>query len=363
MSAVPDAETDTDASAGSWPLSRAGRAVLSHPDQDSAWVILAAAEVPDVPSADLLTARLAALTASLPVVGARLADGRWRPGAPTAPTESADPLGDGRLTARFNLAAEPPVRVLAGPGLVAVAAHHAALDGLSLIAVLAALLGAPPLHPGTDPTATPSQGPLPLLRRLARPADTVAPSAGSHHGEILLTANLTISGPDTTARLAHACLAAAAEHNRRLARPWRRIGLSIGVGGPPGAGNVATYRRLDLRPGDPVIPAVRAALANPTRPPDTTATKPPPTIVSKLAARASDSILVSNVGRLTVPTATRLIFAPVARGRSAVAFGAAGLASKDTKLPSTLTLRTQHLSHPDAHRLLTTTVHHLQSHP
>src|SRR5262249_57292697 len=89
--------------------------------------------------------------AALRVVGGGLAGGGWRGGSPPAPREAADPLADPRLLSRFDLAAEPPVRVLAGPGRLAVAAHHAALDGRSAVAVLATLLGAVPPAPRTDP--------------------------------------------------------------------------------------------------------------------------------------------------------------------------------------------------------------------
>jgi hypothetical protein len=327
--------------------------VLHHPDQESAWAVVAAADVPGVVPSALLADRLAALCERLPVAGARLAGDRWQAGSPPVPVEVVDPLADPRLFDRFDLAAEPPVRVLAGPGRLAVAVHHAALDGRSAVAVLAALLGAPPPAPGTDPPAGPSAGRWPVLRRIARPADPVAASARPD-GELLLTADVQLGGRDVTARLAAACVAAAGAHNRRLGRPWRRVGLSLGVGGPPGAGNLATYRRLDLGPGAPVADAARAALAGPAVPAELASGQRPPRFAAPLAARASDSVLVSNVGRHPVPEATRLVFAPVARGRSAVAFGAAGLAATAPGGPvrSTLTLRCHRLSRADAQRLL-----------
>jgi hypothetical protein len=327
--------------------------VLHHPDQESAWAVVAAADVPRPVPPAVLADRLAGLCERLPVVGARLADGRWRAGSPPEPAEAVDPLTDPRLFDRFDLAAEPPVRVLAGPGRLAVAVHHAALDGRSAVAVLAALLGAPAPMPGTDPPAGPSAGRWPVLRRVARPADPVAASSRPE-GELLLTADLRLGGRDVTARLAAACIAAAGEHNRRLGRPWRRIGLSLGVGGPSGAGNLATYRRLDLAAEAPVADAARAALADPAVPAELASGRRPPRFAAPLAARVSDSVLVSNVGRCAVPEATRLVFAPVARGRSAVAFGAAGLAPATPGGPvrSTLTLRCHRLSRADAERLL-----------
>jgi hypothetical protein len=327
--------------------------VLRHPDQESTWVVVAAADVPRMPPPQVLTDRLAALCARLPVVGARLVGGHWQAGTPPVPADAAEPLADPRLFCRFDLAADSPVRVLAGAGQIAVAVHHAALDGRSAVAVLAALLGAAPPAPGTDPPAGPSAGRWPLLRRITRPADVVAAVPPGPAAEMLLSADIRLGGRDVTARLAAACVAAAGEHNRRLGRRWRRVGLSLGVGGPPGAGNLATYRRLDLRADGPVAAAARAALASPVVPAELASGWRPPRFTA-LAARASDSLLVSNVGRFAVPEATRLVFAPVARGRSAVAFGTAGLvpAEPDGPVRSTLTLRTRHLSQPDAQRLL-----------
>src|SRR5262249_59280966 len=119
------------------------------------------------------------------------------------------------------LAAEPPVRVLAGPGRLAVAVHHAALDGRSAVAVLATLLGAPAPAPGTDPPAGPSAGRWPVLRRVARPADPVAASSRPE-GELLLTADLRLGGRDVTARLGAARLAPARRAQPPPGPPARR---------------------------------------------------------------------------------------------------------------------------------------------
>lgn len=67
-----------------------------------------------------------------------------------------------------------------------------------------------------------------------------------------------------------------------------------------------------------------------------------------LLQRFSDTFLVSNLGRLDLPTVKRVEFYPVARGRSAVAIGAAGLADG----PTTLTVRSGNLSPGDAGALL-----------
>ena len=122
------------------------------------------------------------------------------------------------------------------------------------------------------------------------------------------------------------------------------------------AGYRSRYRRVDLRAGEAVEPAVAAALASPREPPDQVWSPRLGRLLEPLAGRFSDSLLVSNVGRRAVPGARRLDFFPVARGRSAVAFGAAGLAGG----PSTVSVRARDLAAEDAEALLADVVARLQ---
>lgn len=327
------------------PLSPQARALLNGPDRRSTWVIIVAATLRD--RVRDLDQRLADVAAAVPVVRARLRGGAWQPGTPPrVQTVSGEPLGTPSLTLPFALADEPPVRVLAEAGglRLAVAAHHAAFDGLGIVAVLAALLGGP--LPAPPAAAPPGHGGYwPLLRRLAQPASPVAASPARPARETLLVRPVELAGPGVTARIAAAAVAAAGRHNARLGRPWARIGVSLGVGGPQGAGYVSTYRRVDLSPGAPVAPAVSAALAKPYEPPGAGEAG---WLLAPLAYRFSDSLLISNVGRHALPAAERLDLFPVARGRSAVAFGAAGLSGGT----STLSLRARDLAADDAARLL-----------
>jgi hypothetical protein len=103
-----------------------------------------------------------------------------------------------------------------------------------------------------------------------------------------------------------------------------------------------------------VGPAVAAALANPVDPPELVRPRPM-RLLAPVQRRLSDSLLVSNVGRHAVPDARLLAFFPVARGRSAVAFGAAGLQDG----PITVTLRSRDLARVDAEVLLGDVVTHL----
>lgn len=383
------------------PASRNALALLRFPDRRTGWVVAAAASL-EAPPEDL-DERVQALHRAVPMVGARLRGEVWHPGTPPEPlVVDGEPLGVSVLLDSFRLAAEPPLRVLVGAGgtRVAVACHHAAFDGLGLVAVLAALLGGPlPALPAPTRGGRPPAELRGLLGRLARPADRVAPSPRPPAGDVLAVREVALSGSGVTAHLAAAAVAAASARNARLGRPWRRIGINLGLAGrgepgqvgagAPGAagtpgqagpsrpaspgdpgqagvgptgsqavaGNLSRYRRVDLRAGEPVGPAVAAALASPREPVDQVWSPRLGRLLGPVARRGSDSLLVSNVGRRAVPGATRLDFFPVARGRSAVAVGAAGLAGG----PSTVSVRARDLSTEDAEALLADIVARLEA--
>jgi hypothetical protein len=365
------------------PASRNALALLRFPDRRTGWVVVAAASLDRPPEG--LDERVQGLHRAVPMVGARLRGEVWHRGTPPEPLMvDGEPLGAPVLLDPFQLAAEPPLRVLVGAGgaRVAVACHHAAFDGLGLVAVLAALLGGP--LPG--PPAPTSGGRPPaelrgLLGHVARPADRVAPSPRAPARDALAVREVALAGPGVSARLAAAAVAAAGARNARLGRPWRRVGINLGLAGPPDpagrspgpmgpgvpasrsagpaglgppdpamaeAGNRSRYRRVDLLAGEPVEPAVASALASPREPVDQVWSPRLGRLLGPVARRCSDSLLVSNVGRRAVPGATRLDFFPVARGRSAVAVGAAGLPGG----PSTVSLRARDLSTEDAEALL-----------
>jgi hypothetical protein len=350
------------------PVSRNALALLRFPDRRTGWVVVAAATLA-APVEDL-GGRLAELHRAVPLVGARLRGEVWHAGAVPAPLAvDGEPLAAPGLVGRFDLAAEAPLRVLVGAGgrRLAVACHHAAFDGLGLVALLAALAGGPLPAPAPDwrGGGRPAPELRGLLGRLARPADRVAPSPAGPSGEALAVREARLAGPAVTARLAAAAVAAAGARNARLGARWRRVGVNLGVGGPsqearagrPLAGNASRYRRVDLAAGEPVGPAVAAALASPREPPDQVWSPRLGRLLEPLAGRFSDSLLVSNVGRRAVPGARRLDFFPVARGRSAVAFGSAGLPGG----PSTVSVRARDLYLEDAEALLAEVVARLEA--
>jgi hypothetical protein len=404
------------------PASANTLALLRFPDRRTTWAVVAAATL--AAPVDSLQDRLDALHRAVPMTGARLRRETWHPGSPPDPLiVDGDPLDAPALVDRFDLATQPPLRVVAGSGgrRLAVACHHAAFDGLGLLALLAALVsdadshvagdgdsrvaeggeggrvveggrivggvdspasarrrsvtlpeGAPipgagdrarpgagdRAHPGAEGRARPGVRSRPrpevrgLLGRAVRPADRVAASLARPGREALAVREVELAGAGVTARVADAAVAAAGARNSRLGRPWRRVGLNVGLAGlageEPGVGNSSRYRRVDLRPGEPVGPVLAAALASSREPLDQVWSPRWGWLLEPVAGRFSDSLLVSNLGRREVPGATRLEFFPVARGRSALAVGAVGLSGG----PSTVSVRARDLTSEDAEALL-----------
>ena len=333
------------------PASRHELAILRFPDRRTDWVVILIASLVTPLDIVELRRRLGTLHEAVPMVGARLRHETWDPGEPPEPVVlDGEPLDDPCLDAAFDLATEPPLRVVLGNDgrRLAVACHHAAFDGRALVAIVVALLGGPLPAPVTSAPPGPRGSKSVLIRRLLTPADRIAPSSIPPRRDTCLSEEIELSGQSVTGRLAQACVDAASEHNRRLGAPWHRVGISIAKGGPPGVGNVASYRRLDLRAGDPVAPSVAAALLSPDEPTEQTRAGLVLTLTHPIVNRFSDSLLVSNLGRQSLPGTTRLEFFPVARGRSAVAFGAVGVDG----MASTLSLRARDLTMADAQKLL-----------
>jgi hypothetical protein len=427
------------------PASPNELALLRFPDRRTAWVVVAAVTLTG--PVHRLEERLAVLHRAVPMTGARLRGEVWHPGSPPDPLiADGDPLHAPALLDRFDLADQPPFRIVVGSEghRLAVACHHAAFDGRSLVALLAALAGGVEGQPGgvdnlehpvTGSATLPLRGAEPrraglnaarvreepggagpgsvrpgeerpggagsggvglgwrlpelrgLVGRMVRPADRVAASPGRHVREALAVREVRLGGAGVTARLAEAAMAAAGARNARMGRPWRRVGINIGLAGRPdpagpagpgdvggavdrgGAvdpgrgvdpgggtdpgggvpiGNYSRYRRLDLRPGEPVGPMLAAALAGAREPLDQVWSPRLGWVLEPVVGRFSDSLLVSNLGRCVVPGANRVEFFPVARGRSAVAVGAAGLAGG----LSTVSVRARDLSSEDAEALL-----------
>ena len=337
------------------PASRHELSLLRFPDRHTDWVVVLVASLVMPLAGEELAERLERLHRAVPLVGATLKGETWLPGELGTPVVIDDePVGHPGLDAPFDLASEPPLRVVLGLDRrrLALACHHAAFDGLALVAIMTALVGGSLPTPVTSAPPGPAGSRSTLFRRLLSPADRIAPSVAPPSRDSYVTEEIELSGPSVTARLAQACTAAAAEHNRRQGAAWRRVGISVAKGGPPGVGNVASYRRVDVAAGVPVAPLIATALASPDEPTEQTRAGLALALARPIVRRFSDSFLISNLGRQSLPNTDRLDFFPVARGRSAVAFGVAGVSGKS----STVSLRARDLSRADAQRLLEDTV-------
>lgn len=336
--------------------STAELAVLNHPDRRTAWIVVVACTLsrPRAQPGEEMGRRLRDLSAYAPVLRSRWREGAWHAGSPPEPIVlERELMAAPALRRHFDLASEPPLRLLvrADGSELAVAAHHAALDGRGIEALVRALLGGPlppPASPAAPSRARPRMGGA--LRRIVHPSDRVAPSPSDPAGESFAVREVSLRGPNVTGKLAEACVAAVGAHNARRRYPWCRVGLTVPIGGPPTVGNVATYRRIDLSPGTDVRASVAEALRGNEAPAEHVAAPRAMRALAPLVERVSDSLLISNLGRVEVPGVERLAFFPVARGRSAVAFGSAAVGGEH----STLTLRARDLDQADADELIDT---------
>ncbi len=370
------------------PITPSEAAILHHPDRRTAWAPAIVVETAERLEPTAVARALDALAAEHSIVAARLRGEEWVVGGAPPVVGALEPGGLAGLCRAFDLASEPPLRVgLSASGrTLSMAAHHAALDGRALLTVASHLLG----HGGDDASevagAAASDGPSAptaevsasqslaesrsgggravaaavgarhALRRLDRPADRVAASSSAALAEVFVTAELPLGVPARVAALAAAACGAVQAWNEARGEPWRRVGLTIPVGGPPVLGNVSTHRRVDAASSDDIAAAVTAALGAAHT---AGAGAMHPALMRLLAPvveRLSDSLLVSNLGLVRLPGAAAVDFYAQARGRSAVALSAASVEGGARRL----TLRARDLTEADAQALLDATVERLQ---
>lgn len=332
------------------PASRHALALLRFPDPRTDWVIftLATLKTP----INNLAERIEALHKEIPLVGARLRGETWIGGAaPTLELVDGDPLGQRALDRPFDLANEAPVRFLLSKegDRLAIATHHAAFDGRGMLAMLRLLTE------GVMPTAVESPPPgepgskMPLLKRFIRPADALEPTPGIWPHDSYAVGTAELSGRSITGRLAAAAVGAAVEHQQRRGSKLHKVGLTIAVGGPPGVGNVASYRRIDVAPTDRIVDLVQGALASSEEPGEqVNASKTLMRMLQPVAERFSDTILITNLGRHEIGGVSRVEVFPVARGRSAACIGSCAVVGGETALIA----RARDLSPADTRRLL-----------
>lgn len=369
--------TGTDPADPTDPVATARAVVGWYGDPTISWSVLLQARL-DAPVAAVAVAeRLHALVERYPHLGA----------APRVPVHAtvdwprvraafADaPYADGASLVRVAVAGDS--------GLLLVAAHHGATDGLGLLAILGAALDVdvvsrargiadrrsssafltsaarrlaealltPPARitpaPAGEPAASlttavapPATQTTPAPTTPAQAATT--PASNAHQlaeaGDVLTAAELPAASAGSAA-LTAAVTRAAQEWNERHGAPYLRAVAGLGVSRRDGhqATPVADSAFLRLRlPRDATADVVRRLIAAQPPEPDFPRSRSavPAALTRVLASRLGSTFLASNLGIVDARGVRALAFYPTASGRSGIAVGAA--TTGDT---TTITLR------------------------
>jgi hypothetical protein len=324
----------------------------------AAWSVVLEAQVAAPLAPDGVRDRLAAAAAEAPHLG------------PPAPVEAVAEAEFPRVRAAFAdrpyAEGGPAVRAAVCAGdraVVVLAAHHGALDGLGLVALLGEVLGAPVTSSVRGVDAAPVEGWRPravagrLREALLAPPARVRPARRDRaaRGDRLVAATGPALHGGTAALVAAAVRSVRAWNAHRGAatrRPVVAVGVSRRGGTELTLAHDATWLRLRLD-GAADEDAVAAVLRR-TRP---ERVGRGPTLAPPLAAAArlvaeqlGSTLLVSNLGVLDGPRQLRSVaFFPKQYGRSPVALGAATVAGTTTL---TLRVRARDFEPDDAERLL-----------
>lgn len=253
---------------------------------------------------------------------------------------------------------EPLVRVAAGTDRLLVAAHHGAMDGLGLLALLGIALGVPIASSargiGVRPAARGflTSSVLRLLEALFVPPSRAAASRqdtlAEPDGDALISVDLPASRVGSAA-LAAATARAVRAWNQRHGVTTPRVVAALGASRRPGdtlapdlctafyrlrvpsGANTATVRwLLDQTAPEPDFPSTGSTFARP--------------VIRVLTNRLGATFLASNLGVVRTDHSVRsLAFHPVASGGAGIAVGAVTCA--DT---TTVTVRARRTSFDDA---------------
>jgi hypothetical protein len=260
------------------------------------------------------------VAADLPVVRERFA---------AAPYDRGEPL------LRVAVCADEPVILLA--------AHHGALDGLGLLAVLGLAVdvpissGARGIGARTADRSFVASAVRRLCEAVFAPPARIAPAAPatSRAGDVFAARH------EPRTRLGAAAFVAAATrvserwntgHGVKAARMVAAVGASWRSGAAPVPEHDSAFFRLRLK-RDPSGDDVRALLTRTNPEPDFPArsSKLARLVTRALAGRLGSTFLVSSLGVVSAGGAVRsLAFYPAASGRSGVAFGAATVGETST---------------------------------
>jgi hypothetical protein len=317
-------------------------------DPGVSWSILVDARVADPLDADEVQQRLTEFTDRFPHLG--------------GPPEIRS-IGD-VAAAREEFASTPYdghaslVRVGLADSTLLVAAHHGAVDGLGLLALVGAAVGYPV---GSNARGLAGRPPtrsfaLSAVQRVGEalfsPPDRFRPDGGAGSADVLLAAELPRTPVGSAALIA---AASAALRSWNGAASARRIVAAVGAsrrsGTDPGPEHRAAYLRFRL-PADADASVVRDLLDRQAPEPDFPPSRNAVVRLGRraLANRLGSSFLASNLGVLRPGGPLRgLAFFPQPSGPAGVAFGAASTAST-----TTVTIRARRVDFSDdaAGRLL-----------
>jgi hypothetical protein len=241
------------------------------------------------------------------------------------------------LLTELSLVDSGPLVVGVAGDHLAVSAHHAHVDGLGLLDVLAALVDGPVkssargLAPGREPGSAAAGS----LRRLgevafAPPAAVATSALAPADGDA--NVHQTVDGSVRTAALVHAGVVGVLAHNTERGVRTRHVAVAIGAGRPrpdgERIGNRSELIRLrDLEGLDAAQVAERVRAA----PVDMAGGsgvirggRLSRTALRVLAPRLGSTLLVSHLGDVTTDQADALAFYPVTAGGSGISLGAVG---------------------------------------
>lgn len=327
------------------PAVRGARRVVGlYGDPGVSWSIVLGADLDEPLDPDPLQRRLETVVTLHPHLG--------RPGTIARFPDARETTMLGTLAGERYGDRSPLVRVaLAEDGRrLLVAAHHGAIDGLGMLGLLAALLGAEVTSEARGVASDSERGSFVAagVRRLAEalvrpPRRVAARRARSGAGDELVSRVVTGPGGGSAALLLSTCRAVRRWNDGAGARVSPLVvamGLSRRPGSPtPAPDRDTAYVRLPadgiLDAGDArgVLDTVRPEPAFPVSDGGGLA----PRLIALLSGRLGATVLLSNLGRVHAPGVRGLDFWPVPTGPAGVAVGLATVAGEVR-----LTVRARH---------------------
>jgi hypothetical protein len=320
---------------------RAQTVVGLYGDPTVSWSILLEARLTSPPDPAVVSERLRLATERYPHLGAPPEIDSVAPAELAAVRDrfAAAPYARGAPLIRVAVCADEPQ--------VLIAAHHGALDGLGLLALLGVALNVPISSGarGIGARAADRSFLVSAVHRLAEalfaPPSRIAPAGENrnHPGDVFAAWH------EPRMKIGAAAFVAAAvrvserwngERGLSASRIVAAVGASCRSGAAPEPEHDSAFFRLRLKPGSTVDEVAEVLAAQPPEPDFPARTSRIAKLGTRLlAGRLGSTFLVSNLGIVSAGDVVRSIaFYPAASGRSGVAFGAATVG--DT---STLTIR------------------------